>query len=130
MPPVEEALEIGRGYGLKLWMFAQSLGQLKTSYANADGMAGACALRLFMNPSLHDETAQKLSDDMGYRESIIDGTRVKRVEADVLAGPEFVDKVIVMPTGAPPVRLRKHFAYSDPELAGRTRHASEVSPAK
>jgi len=130
MPPVEEALEIGRGYGLKLWMFAQSLGQLKTSYANADGMAGACALRLFMNPSLHDETAQKLSDDMGYRESVIDGTRVKRVEADVLAGPEFTDKVIVMPTGAPPARLRKHFAYSDPELTRRASLGSEVAAAK
>jgi len=29
MPPVEEALEIGRQYGIRLWMFAQSLGQLK-----------------------------------------------------------------------------------------------------
>jgi type IV secretion system protein VirD4 len=29
MPPVEEAIEIGRQYGIRLWMFAQSLGQLE-----------------------------------------------------------------------------------------------------
>lgn len=119
MPPVEEALEIGRQYGIKLWMFTQSLGQLETAYDNAEGMVGSCAARLFMNPSLHDETAQKLSDDMGYRESVIDGTRVKRVEADVLAGPEFKDMVIVMASGAPPARVRKHFAHADPELSRR-----------
>jgi type IV secretory pathway TraG/TraD family ATPase VirD4 len=32
MPPVEEALEIGRQYGIKLWLFAQSLGQLREAY--------------------------------------------------------------------------------------------------
>jgi type IV secretion system protein VirD4 len=119
MPPVEEALEIGRQYGIKLWMFAQSVGQLETAYENADGMIGSCALRMFMNPSLYDETAQKLSEDMGYRESVIDGTRVKRVEPQVLAGPDFKDAVIVMASNAPPARVEKHFAHADPELAAR-----------
>ena len=31
MKPVEEALDIGRQYGIRLWMFAQSLGQLQQS---------------------------------------------------------------------------------------------------
>lgn len=119
MPPVEEALEIGRQYGIKLWMFAQSLGQLENAYDNAEGMVGSCALRMFMNPSLHDETAQKLSDDMGYRESVIDGTRVKCVEPQVLAGADFKDAVIVMASNAAPARVNKHFAYADPELSAR-----------
>lgn len=119
MPPVEEALEIGRQYGIKLWMFTQSLGQLENAYENAEGMVGSCAVRMFMNPSLHDETAQKLSDDMGYRESVIDGTRVKRMEANVLAGPEFADKVIVLASSAEPARVRKHFAHADPEFSSR-----------
>lgn len=119
MPPVEEALEIGRQYGIKLWMFAQSVGQLENAYENAEGMIGSCALRMFMNPSLYDETAQKLSEDMGYRESVIDGTRVKRVEPQVLAGPEFKDAVIVMASNAAPARVEKHFAFADPELSAR-----------
>ena len=126
MPPVEEALEIGRQYGIKLWMFTQSLGQMQNAYDNADGMVGSCALRMFMNPSLFDETAQKLSDDMGYRESVIDGTRVKRVEPQVLAGPDFKDAVIVMASNAPPARVDKHFAYADPELKARM----EIPPAR
>ena len=130
MPPVEEALEIGRQYGIKLWMFTQSLGQLETAYENADGMVANCAVRCFMNPSLQDGTAQKLSDDMGYRESVVDGTRVKRVEPDVLAGPEFTNKVIVMASGATPATVEKHFAHNDPELTSRVNLGSESSAAE
>lgn len=119
MPPVEEALEIGRQYGIKLWMFAQSRGQLEAAYDNADGMIGSCALRMFMNPSVFDETAQKLSDDMGFRESLIDGTRVKRVEPQVLGGAEFKDAVIVMASSAAPARVEKFFGPDDPELSAR-----------
>lgn len=119
MPPVEEALEIGRQYGLKLWMFAQSLGQLRTAYPNAEGMVGSCAVRMFMNPSLHDETAKKISDDIGFRESIVDGTRVKIVEPNVLAGPDFKDMIVVMAPPAKAARLRKNFAYADEGLAAR-----------
>jgi type IV secretion system protein VirD4 len=119
MPPIEEALEIGRQYGLKLWLFAQSLGQLKEAYHNADGMIGGCAIRMFMNPSLHDRTAQKVSDDIGFQESVIDGTRVKVVEANVLAGPDYKDLVIVMAANARAARLRKYFAYADDGLKAR-----------
>jgi type IV secretion system protein VirD4 len=119
MPPIEEALEMGRGYGIKLWMFAQSIGQIETAYENAKGMIANCALRLFLNPSLADGTAQKISEDMGFRESVIDGTRVKRVEPEVLAGASFADRVIVMQSRGAPAQLRKHFAYSNPELMRR-----------
>jgi type IV secretion system protein VirD4 len=119
MPPVEEALEIGRQYGLKLWMFAQNLGQLKEAYPNADGMVGSCAVRMFMNPSTHDKTAEKISDSIGFRESIVDGSRVKVIEPNVLAGPDFKDFVLVMAASAKPARLRKYFAYEDPALTAR-----------
>jgi type IV secretion system protein VirD4 len=120
MPPVEEALEIGRQYGIKLWLFAQSLGQISNAYPNAEGMVGGCAIRMFMNPSLHDETAQKVSDDIGFQESVIDGTRVKVVEPNVLAGPEYKDLVIVMAANARAARLQKYFAYADAGLKART----------
>ena len=119
MPPVEEALEIGRQYGIKLWLFAQSLGQLGNVYPNAEGMIGGCAIRMFMNPSLHDETAQKVSDDIGFMDSVIDATRVKIVEPNVLAGPDYKDVVIVMAANARAARLRKYFAYEDDALKAR-----------
>ena len=119
MPPVEEALEIGRQYGIKLWMFTQSLGQLKTAYENADGMIGSCAVRMYMNPSLHDETAKKISEDIGMQEGVMDRSRQNAVEPSVLAGPEFRDDVIVMAAGCKPLRLKKHFAWQDASLSGR-----------
>lgn len=119
MPPIEEALEIGRQYGLKLWMFAQDLGQLKKAYENANGMIGGCAVRMFMNPSSHDGTAQKISDDIGFRESVLDGSRVKIVEPNILSGPDFKDFVIVMAASAKAARLRKYFAYADPALTSK-----------
>ncbi len=124
MPPVEEALEIGRQYGIKLWLFAQSLGQLGEAYPNAEGMIGGCAIRMFMNPSLHDETAQKVSDDIGFQDSVIDGTRVKIVEPNVLAGPDYKDLVIVMAANAKAARLKKYFAYANEELTARMEHAA------
>jgi type IV secretion system protein VirD4 len=123
MPPVEEALEIGRQYGIKLWLFAQSLGQLSHAYPNAEGMIGGCAIRMFMNPSLHDETAKKVSDDIGFHDSVIDGTRVKVVEPNVLAGPDYKDLVIVMAANARAARLKKFFAYADEALNARMESA-------
>ena len=119
MPPVEEALEIGRQYGIRLWMIAQSLSQLENAYPTAQGMVGSCALRMFMNPSLHDETAQKISDDIGFQEGVLDGQRQKIVEAPVLAGPDYKDYVIVMASGFKPFRLKKNFAYLNEAIRSR-----------
>lgn len=119
MPPVEEALEVGRQYGIKLWMFAQSVGQMQNAYPNGDGMIGSCAVRMYMNPSLQDGTAQKLSEDIGMQDSVLDGTRSRIVEPNVLAGAEYKDYVIVMAAGTRPTRVRKHYAYKDEELKAR-----------
>jgi type IV secretion system protein VirD4 len=119
MPPVEEALEVGRQYGIRLWMFAQSLGQLEAAYENAEGMVGSCVLRMYMNPSLHDGTAQKISDDIGMQDGVLDSTRQKIVEAPALAGPDYKDYVIVMASGFRPFRVKKRFAYEDATVASR-----------
>jgi type IV secretion system protein VirD4 len=120
MPPIESALVVGAGYGVKLWMFVQNVGQLKKEYADAEGMIGNCAVRMYMNPDLVDGTAQKLSEDIGFRQSIVDGSRVKIVEPNVLAGEQFKDKVIVWARGMDrPASLQKNFAYLDDTLTSR-----------
>lgn len=119
MPPVEEAIEIGRQYGLRLWMFAQSLGQLEKAYPNAEGMVGSCAVRIFMNPTAHDGLAEKLSEQIGYRESVMDGSRQRVVEASELAGPAWRDYQVVLAASSKPVKVKKQFAWQDPELTAR-----------
>lgn len=111
MPPIEEALELGRQYGIKLWMFSQSLGQLKESYPNADGMIGSCALRIFMNPSGHDGTAERVSKELGSFDSPLDGSTQKIAEPQDLAGPDYKNVQIVLPSGGKPIKVRKAFAY-------------------
>lgn len=119
MPPVDEALNIGRKYGLRLWMFAQSLGQLQTAYENADGMMSSCAVRVFMNPSGADGLAEKISEELGYVESLQDNSRRRLVEAADLAGPAYRDRQIVIASGAKPVAVSKDFAYRNADLSAR-----------
>lgn len=119
MPPVDEALNIGRQYGIRLWMFAQSFGQLKEAYPNADGMLGSCAVRMFMNVPLNDELAQKLSDMLGYREGPLDASRTKLVEPLELAGPNYRDIALVLATNTKPAKVRKVFAWQAPTLKAR-----------
>lgn len=129
MPPVEEALEIGRKYNLRLWMFAQSLGQLQTAYKNADGMMGSCAVRIFMNPSGADGLAEKLSEELGYVDSLADGSRRRLVEAAELAGPKFGDQQLVLALKTKPIRVAKCFAFQDPVLKERMGSRDDVEVA-
>lgn len=123
MKPVEEALELGAQYGIRIWMFAQYMSQMENTYERADGMVGGCAVRCFMNPSMQDGLAQKLSDQLGYRDSVLDGSRVKVVEPNVLAGPDFKDSILVMATSALPGVLTKQPAHLTPVFAERMKIA-------
>lgn len=119
MAPVDEALNIGRKYGLRLWMFAQSVGQLQNAYDNADGMLGSCAVRIYMNPSGADGLAERLSAELGDVDSLLDNSRKRLVDAAELAGPVYMDQQIVLGMGAKPVVVSKDFAWRNPELARR-----------
>jgi type IV secretion system protein VirD4 len=116
MPPVSEAIEMGASYGLRVWMFAQFIKQLQDAYPTADGMMGACAVRAYMNPSGEDGMAEKLSEQLGYVATMADGTRKRMVEAADLAGPPWERDVLVLAGNTKPARLRKNYAYADPEL--------------
>ncbi len=119
MAPVDEALNIGRKYGLRLWMFAQSVGQLQTSYENANGMLGSCAVRIYMNPSGADGLAERLSEELGYVDSLNDNSRRRLVEAAELAGPAYNNQQLVLSMGTRPAAVQKSFAYSIPQFAER-----------
>jgi type IV secretion system protein VirD4 len=116
MPPVDEALNIGRQYGIKLWMFAQNYGQLKEVYPNAEGLLSSCTIRTYMNLQLNDEFTTKLSDQLGYRHDALNNSKEKLVEPATLAGPDYRDLILVFGTGTKPLKLKKKFAYQDDTL--------------
>jgi len=117
MDVIEEALDVGRGFGVRLWMFCQNTGQLETAYPNAAGMMKSCAIRAFMNPD--EQTAHTLSQNLGTRETLLDASRRPLAEASQLAGPDFADKVIVFGRSSHAAQLDKVFAYADPITAER-----------
>lgn len=119
MPPVDEALNIGRKYGLRLWMFAQSVGQIREAYKNADGMIGSCAVRIYMNASGADGLAEKISEEIGTVDSFTDGQKRRVVDAADLAGPSFRDYQIVFGLNARPAKVRKDFAWKNDVLRSR-----------
>lgn len=119
MPPIEEALELGRQYGIKLWMFAQSIGQLEHAYPNAKGMIGSCAVRTFMNPSMHDGTAERISKELGTFESPLDGSKHNIAEPQELAGTRYNGLQLVLPSGGKPIRTTKCYAYETEPYASR-----------
>lgn len=119
MPPVEEAIEIGAAFGLRIWMFAQSMGQLQQSYPNAEGMVGNCAVRVYMNPGGADELAEKLSKELGEVQGMNDSHPRRLVPAVELAGPKWANDQLVLASMTRPARVRRNFAYESPELQAR-----------
>lgn len=118
MEPVRTALEVGRQYGIKLWMFAQYEHQMEKAYPGvAEGMIDSCDVRIYMNAS--GEAAEKLSRRLGYREGVLDGKRYPLAETSDIAGPEFDNWQIAVGTGVLPARLRKRFVHDNPELVAR-----------
>ncbi len=70
-------------------------------------------MRIYMNPSAHDGTAKRLSEELGFVESIIDDSRKLMVEPSDLTGPDYADSQIVLARNTRPARLRKVFAWQD-----------------
>lgn len=111
MDVVESGLDVGRGYGVRLWLFCQNFGQLKTAYPNAQGMISNCAARCFMNPD--EDGAKWMSENLGSRHGLLDGKRKPLAEPSQLTGPEFADQIVVFSRGNPPARLIKRPAHAD-----------------
>ncbi|TPL14820.1 type IV secretory system conjugative DNA transfer family protein [Mesorhizobium sp. B2-4-9] len=113
MEPIRQALDVGRNKRLRLWMFTQYVAQLEDAYGKdvARGMIGACGLRAYMNPSLSDGTAEKLSEELGKTDSVVDQSRRNVAEPHELAGSDYKDDIIVFVAGHKPMRLKKVHSY-------------------
>ncbi|MCF6371253.1 type IV secretory system conjugative DNA transfer family protein [Rhizobium halophilum] len=112
MDIIEKSIDYGRGYGLRLWLFGQNIGQFRQRYPNADGMLSNCMVRCFMNPD--EEDAQRLSKLLDQREGLLDGRRKALAEPWELRGPEYADKIIAFIARHDPAKLEKVMPHDDP----------------
>lgn len=116
---LEDALDLGRGYGVRLWMFAQNYGQLAEHYRNPDGFLQNSYVRQFMG--IDTALALKLSKEMSQRHGLIDGRRKPLVEPHELTGEAFRDLTLTIMQGHPPARVVKAYGFAD--------HADRIQPA-
>lgn len=113
MPGLSDIIDIGRGAGLRLWMFAQYLGQVREIYGTrADGLINACAVRCFMQPDL--EVARFISPQLGTTQNVFTGEKKPLAEPHDLMGRAYADKTIVLGRSEHPARLDKQFAFERP----------------
>lgn len=98
MEPLREALEVGRSYGIKLWMIAQFREQVLAAYPDVgSGMIAATGVRLYMNPRF--EAAQQLAKEFGETEGLFDDRKKPVLDPVAMTGPAYRDKVFVMVAG-------------------------------
>ncbi len=110
-PELLEALDRGRGYGLRLWLFFQNLGQIQTVYGNPQSITDNVAVRCYMNAQ--GETAQKLSEELGVIENVMYDKADALARPEVLAGPQFADNIVIVGQSQFPIRAEKVLAYRD-----------------
>lgn len=110
MEPIREALEVGRSYGIKLWMIAQYPEQLQQAYPGVgDGMMESCDVRMYMNPTA--ATATKIEQAFGIARNIFTSKEKPRVDTTDIQGPAHRDSIFVLASGEEPTILRKRFFH-------------------
>lgn len=110
MEPIREALEVGRSYGIKLWMIAQYPEQLQQAYPGVgDGMMESCDVRMYMNPTA--ATATKIERAFGVARNVFTSKEKPRVDATDIQGPAHRDSIFVLASGEEPTILRKRFFH-------------------
>ena len=126
MKPIEKALEVGRGYGLRLWLFAQNFGQIEHSYKNAKGLIENCLVRTYMNPTR--ESAITIAEDIGQAGIAAGADEQSSVSPQELAGHNFKSLQIVIGASSKPAKVRKMPYYDNPELNSRKGSLEDVAP--
>lgn len=114
---LENALDLGRSYGVRTWSFAQYYYQIEKAYQNGEGFLKNALVNMWMG--IDDTTAQRLSKEMGQRHGLLDGRRKPLAEPHELSGEEFRDLILARIRNASPAKLEKRFAVADELCAER-----------
>lgn len=106
-----ELQDVGRGAGLRLWMFAQTLGQLSEAFGSDrfEGIVDACRARCFLQPD--NQAARLVEPNLGRTKNLFTGSDEPLATASDLMGRAYQDKVILTSRGDHPMVLNKRYAW-------------------
>ena len=133
---IEKSLAICAGYGVKICIVAQSMGQLNKIYTKDNAIPGNCHVQIYFTPTLEDEggTAKTLSDTLGDKtihsyskstsEKMFGGSTSTSNMARKLMTPDEVrrmpaDRELVFVAGFRPVYGKKIRYYEEPYFMER-----------
>lgn len=109
MDSIMRMVDTGRGAGLRLWFFAQYLGQVRHAYdKQADGLINSCRVRSFLSPDA--EAAEFIRPYLGTTTNLFTGEKTPLAEPHELLGGAFADTILALATG--PAQLAKRFAWA------------------
>ncbi|WP_020087560.1 type IV secretory system conjugative DNA transfer family protein [Hyphomicrobium zavarzinii] len=105
-----ELQDVGRGSGLRLWMFAQYIAQLEAAFGNKyQGVVDACRSRSFLQPDM--QLVKLIQPGLGTTRNPFTGETKKLAEDHDLVGRLYDDKVILTTRGDHPMALDKRYAW-------------------
>lgn len=106
-----ELQAVGRGAGVRLWMFAQTVGQLANAFGDDhyQGVIDACRVRCFLQPE--NQAADMIQRALGSVRKLFESSKDPLAEAHDLMGRAYRDKIIVTTRGDYPMALDKKFAW-------------------
>lgn len=111
MEPVREALEVGRSYGIRLWMFAQYAEQIAHAYTGVgDGMMENCDVRMYMNPP--SAVADRIARAFGKADNVLDNSKRWVLEAADIMGPAHRESIFTLGANETPLVLKKNFFHA------------------
>jgi type IV secretion system protein VirD4 len=118
--------DVGRSAGLRLWMFAQSYGQLVQNFgaARAPGILDACRVRTFLQPQA--EEIKFILPALGEVKNLFTGEKSPLATADQLMGHAYGDKMIVTTRGDRAMVLAPKFAHRSKSLMAKVRAVGRV----
>nr|WP_325190813.1 type IV secretory system conjugative DNA transfer family protein [uncultured Selenomonas sp.] len=135
---IEKTLAICAGYGVKVCVVAQSMGQLNKIYTKDNAIPGNCHVQIYFTPTLEDGggTAKTLSDTLGdktihsYSKStsgkMFEGSTSTSNMARKLMTPDEVrrmpaDRELVFVAGFRPIFGKKLFYFKQKFFTDRTK---------
>lgn len=105
--------DVGRGAGLRAWMFAQNMGQLSRAFGQDKykGLIDACRVRCFMQPDA--EAANFIAHPLGEVRNLFNGEKRPLAAISDLMGRAHRAHIIVTTRGDHPMALDKVMAFKD-----------------
>lgn len=116
MSPLVRAIELGRSYRMRFWLFTQDKAQLESAYKiGAQTIMDNCRVKIFFQIA-GIETAKYVSEHIGNRKDLWGNEDLIAPPQELMSGDKFRDHQIILAPGVLPIRSRLRYLYKDERL--------------